>query len=77
MERRLARLLDYQKFERESGLQALINDVEKRYPSGSKVPLQMKDLFLVAAAGETAPLSQERERIHGRDIFSRDDHRTG
>ncbi|MBQ8390072.1 MAG: hypothetical protein IJX52_03750 [Oscillibacter sp.] len=48
MEKKLARLLDYQKFHPNRRLAAIIADVEDRYENA----LSDEDLSLVSAAGE-------------------------
>lgn len=49
MEKKLSRLMDYQRFEASPRLQALIQETEARYAS---MALSDEDLTLVNAAGE-------------------------
>lgn len=48
MEQKLKRLFDYQKFQRNSRLEAMLLEAEERYQSS----LSDEDLELVSAAGE-------------------------
>ena len=53
MEKLLAKLFDYQKFEQESELDALIRETEGRYALQGSQQLSLDELELVAAAGES------------------------
>ena len=50
MDKKIARMFDYQKYEQNKDLAAIISDVESRYSLGA-TELSDDDLSLVAAAG--------------------------
>lgn len=59
MEKKLTRLLDYQRFAQNSRLSGIIADVESRYAGA----LADDDLALVSAAGDTNPPQEEWEEL--------------
>ena len=60
-EKILSELFDYQKFENEPSLAALIDETEHRY--GGEIPDD--ELFGVSAAGETAPVKKPKNPRDG------------
>lgn len=59
MENKLKKLFDYQRFENNARLSAIIADTDSRYSR----ELSDDDLFMVNAAGEfTAPMMNEEEK---------------
>ena len=60
-EKMLSALFDYQKFENEPSLAALIDETEHRY--GGEIPDD--ELFGVSAAGETAPVKKPKNPRDG------------
>jgi hypothetical protein len=61
MENKLARLFDYQKYEPNSKLAAIINDVESRYPSDIEV-LSDDELGMLNAAGTVDTFLKNTEK---------------
>ncbi|MDC7292298.1 MULTISPECIES: hypothetical protein [unclassified Butyrivibrio] len=51
MEKKLSRLMDYQKYAGNSKLAAIIDEVEERYPDTEKAELSDDELDMIAAAG--------------------------
>ena len=59
MERRLCRLFDRQKFQQNSRLSSIIDDVERRYACA----MNDDDLALVSAAGDADAMRPGAERM--------------
>lgn len=57
MEKKLKKLFDYQRFENNPRLEALIQETESRYSA----ELSDDDLMMVAAAGEASEISKKKE----------------
>ena len=64
VEKKLQQLFDFQKFERNSGLQRIIDDVHARY---TMKELELDDLMMVSAAGvpEAAGLKNAPDKNRG------------
>lgn len=61
MENKLARLFDYQKYEPNSKLAAIISDVESRYPTDMEV-LSDDELSMLNAAGTVDNFMKKNEK---------------
>lgn len=57
MEKKLKKLFDYQRFEKNPRLEALIQETESRYSA----ELSDDDLLMVAAAGEANEIVKKKE----------------
>lgn len=57
MEKKLKKLFDYQRFEKNPRLEALIQETESRYSA----EMSDDDLLMVAAAGEANEIEKKKE----------------
>lgn len=63
LERKLSKLFDFQRFERNAALQSVIDEVSDKYALGQIVSLKDDDLAL-AAGGIGAPEKLKKEPDH-------------
>ncbi len=65
MEKKLKKLFDYQKFEKNPRLEKLIGESEARYKAAE---LSDENLEMVSAAGEASAILKKHDKLGGRNF---------